>query len=188
MWLIRGLIRARGAVNLSRMNEPLRMPSSARHDTLVPIDELPEPATPVELVTILTHMQALFVTEYRRDRNGTQAAIRAGYSPMGAAQCASRMLRVHKIANEIARRDGRTMRKFEITADTIAQEHASIAFADPNDPDTNLKFSDKRGSLDSLGRHLGMFIDKIDHSGTLTFEGFKERFNAPPIIDVTPDE
>lgn len=28
-----------------------------------------------------------------------------------------------------------------------------------------IKFIDKKGALDSLGKHLGMFIDRIDHSG-----------------------
>ena len=41
----------------------------------------------------LTAKQARFVEEYLVDLNGTQAAIRAGYSPKTAAATASRLLR-----------------------------------------------------------------------------------------------
>lgn len=30
------------------------------------------------------------------------------------------------------------------------------------------KLHDKKGALDSLGRHLGLFVDKTEHSGALT--------------------
>lgn len=55
----------------------------------------------------LTRKQELFCQEYIKDLNGTQAAIRAGYSPESARQQASRMLtkdyilsRVHAIQIE----------------------------------------------------------------------------------------
>ncbi len=35
-------------------------------------------------------------------------------------------------------------------------------------PVRKIKFTDKRGSLDSLARHLGMFTDKVEHSGAVT--------------------
>ena len=31
-----------------------------------------------------------------------------------------------------------------------------------------IKLSDKKGALDSLARHLGMFKDKVEHSGTIS--------------------
>lgn len=34
-------------------------------------------------------------------------------------------------------------------------------------PVRKIKFADKRGSLDSLARHLGMFTDRVEHSGSL---------------------
>lgn len=33
-----------------------------------------------------------------------------------------------------------------------------------------LKLHDKKGALDSIARHLGMFTDKIQHSGTISYE------------------
>lgn len=31
-----------------------------------------------------------------------------------------------------------------------------------------IKFADKKGALDSVARHLGMFIDKVEHTGNVT--------------------
>jgi phage terminase small subunit len=51
--------------------------------------------------------QARFVSEYLKDCNGTQAAIRAGYSPKTAASQASDLLRNPKVAAAIS---GKTSR------------------------------------------------------------------------------
>lgn len=86
----------------------------------------------------LTPKQRRFVSEYLVDQNGTQAAIRAGYQPIGAAVQASRLLTNPKIAQQIDARLG----KFEIRADRILQELARIGLADPRqlfDPDGQLR-------------------------------------------------
>ena len=67
-----------------------------------------------ELEKLLTRKERLFVEEYDRDGNGTQAAIRAGYNPgkknASASVQASKLLRSAKIsayrrarANELCR-------------------------------------------------------------------------------------
>lgn len=33
-----------------------------------------------------------------------------------------------------------------------------------------IKFIDKKGALDSLARHLGMFIEKVEHTGNVTVQ------------------
>jgi len=43
-----------------------------------------------------------FAQEYPLDRNGTAAAIRAGYGPTGAHVEASRLLRNPKVADSVA--------------------------------------------------------------------------------------
>jgi phage terminase small subunit len=51
----------------------------------------------------LSARQTIFVTEYLKDRNGTQAAIRAGYSERTAGEQASRLLanvKVKQIVNK----------------------------------------------------------------------------------------
>jgi phage terminase small subunit len=54
--------------------------------------------------TPVSVQQYLFIDEYLKDFNGTQACIRAGYSEKGAAQTASRLLTYNNIQDEIARR------------------------------------------------------------------------------------
>jgi hypothetical protein len=63
--------------------------------------------------------------------------------------------------------------KAGVTAERIIAEHAKLAF-DPADKvfkDTGLQIKavDKRGSLDSLARINGMFLDRTEHSGTIDF-------------------
>jgi len=152
----------------------------------------------------LTPKQAMFVQEYLVDLNGTQAAIRAGYSEDTAKQIATENLAkpyLKKAIDEaIEARSART----KITQDRVLQEYARIAFVDPRkfydedgnvlsidslDEDTaravgafessaivtddgtkgiatnKIKFIDKKGALDSLGKHLGMFVEKVQHAG-----------------------
>ena len=168
------------------MDTPLKMPLPAPKAAVVPAIV---PDAPLALVAgvsrrYLNSRELDFVTEYRVDGNATQAAIRAGYSKRSAASTSSTILKRPHIQEELARRAARTARRHEITIDTIAQEHGDIAFGNPDGLGTTLKWSDKRGSLDNLARHLGMFVDRTEHSGSITFEDFKTQFDA---IDVTPD-
>lgn len=52
----------------------------------------------------MTPRQSAFIEQYILDRNGTQAAIRAGYSENGAATQAERLLANAEISAEIAKR------------------------------------------------------------------------------------
>lgn len=79
----------------------------------------------------LSPKAALFVNEYLRDLNGTQAAIRAGYSPKTAATQGSRLLRNVQVQQAIASARERVEKKFEITRDRVMLEYARLAFADP---------------------------------------------------------
>lgn len=151
----------------------------------------------------LTPKQEAFCREYLIDLNGTQAAIRAGYSVKGAHVQAAQLLsnpKVQVFANQLkTERAQRT----EITADRVLLEIGRLAFADirsvfdesgrllpvhmlppevaasiasievvtskvpggdPVDVEhtAKIKFWDKRGSLELLGRHLKMFTDKLE--------------------------
>ena len=81
----------------------------------------------------LTPKQARFVEEYLIDANGTQAAIRAGYSKRSAKVTASQNLSKANVAAEIAKnRAARTVRT-QITADDVVQRLQLLASAElPN--------------------------------------------------------
>ena len=158
----------------------------------------------------LTAKRKRFVDEWLIDFNGTQAAIRAGYSEKTAAATAARLLRNVNIQAEIARRQKDLQRRTEVTQDRVVKELARVAFADasdyacietymyenkdgtlsplqvvsPKDTDTlsddqraaiagikqgangiEIKLHDKIKALELLGRHIGMFNDKISLSG-----------------------
>jgi len=79
----------------------------------------------------LSPKAALFVNEYLRDLNCTQAAIRAGYSAKTAATQGSRLLKNVQVQQAIAAARERLEKKFEITRDRVMLEYARLAFADP---------------------------------------------------------
>lgn len=81
----------------------------------------------------LTPRQIKFANEYPVDLNGTQAAIRAGYSPRSANPKASAMLKDPRIAALIAKKMDQRSERTEVTADRIVEELAKIAFGNIGD-------------------------------------------------------
>lgn len=159
----------------------------------------------------LTAKQIRFVDEYLVDFNGTQAAIRAGYSEKTAAATAARLLRNVNIQAEISRRQKDLQRRTEVTQERVVKELARVAFADATDyvqvetriinrgevkvpielavhketaelsadqraaiasikqgaNGVEIKLHDKIKALELLGRHIGMFNDKIEVRATV---------------------
>lgn len=76
----------------------------------------------------LTPKQERFCQEYLIDLNGTQAAIRAGYSADSADVEGSRLLVNAKVAARIEELTAERSKRTEITQDQVLQELAKIAF------------------------------------------------------------
>lgn len=160
----------------------------------------------------LPPMQDRFVDEWLIDFNGTQAAIRAGYSERSARSIAGRLLTKDNIQREISRRQKDLQRRTEVTQERVVMELARVAFADATDyaqvetrmiekddgtevsyqtvalkntaelsPEQRaailgikqgangieVKLCDKIKALELLGRHIGMFNDKIEVKATV---------------------
>ena len=142
----------------------------------------------------MTPKQSRFVEEYLIDLNATQAAIRAGYAPKNADVQGPDLL--GKLGNEInAALAARSVRT-GINADRVVRELARVAFADPRAvfswgpggvrlnssgwlsgddaaiiaevSETRVKLCDKLKALELLGRHLGMFSDKLQVNMTIS--------------------
>ena len=79
----------------------------------------------------LTYKQAAFVREYLVDKNATQAAIRAGYSPKSAASIGEENLRKPEIQAAIDAGMADLASRVGITAERVLRERARIAFFDP---------------------------------------------------------
>ena len=79
-------------------------------------------------VMALTKKQQLFVEEYLKDLNATQAAIRAGYSAKTAYAIAEKLLRKAEIKQAIQEAMKARSDRTEITQDRVLQELARLAF------------------------------------------------------------
>lgn len=136
--------------------------------------------------------RALFLTEYLRDRNARQAAIRAGYSPKSAGHWGIELLKVPEIAQRIEEHDARLQDEAKI-------ERAEVLrwLRDVVERGLQLKpLRDSRGeplldiyerpiykhvdaksairALELMGKHLGMFTEKLEISGALDMEALEE--------------
>ena len=78
----------------------------------------------------MTKRRQRFAREYAIDLNGTQAAIRAGFSPRTASQIAYKLLRDPEVIAEVHKRLKALTVKADVTADRVLRELARIAFAD----------------------------------------------------------
>ena len=114
----------------------------------------------------MTPKQTKFCEEYLIDLNATQAAIRSGYSTKTAKQQASRLLSKVDISAAIAEAVSQQSARAKFTADSVFTELASIANKNPDAAGTECKYSDKNKALELLGKHLGMFTDKVELNTT----------------------
>jgi phage terminase small subunit len=81
----------------------------------------------------LTPKQRAFVREYLVDRNGTAAAVRAGYSPHTANEQSSELLAKPNIKELVAEREQRLAEAAEVDATLVISELYKLAVADPRD-------------------------------------------------------
>lgn len=81
----------------------------------------------------LTARQEAFVREYLIDLNGTQAAIRAGYSARSASVTAAENLAKPNVQVALQKAQLARAQRTEITADRVLKEIWAIAIADPRE-------------------------------------------------------
>ena len=106
----------------------------------------------------MTGKQQRFVDEYMVDLNATQAAIRAGYSAKSAEKIGHQLLEKTRVSDEIRKRKARLANVTNWTAVDVLKRLARIA-------DEGYKDSDKVKALELIGKHIGMFQDKVELSG-----------------------
>jgi len=108
----------------------------------------------------LTARQQRFVDEYLVDLNGTQAAIRAGYSPKRAAETACELLRNPTVSQAIAERQNRQTKKLEITHQMVLE--GLLKQARMGEESVRPSMPSVR-AWELIGRHIGMrFGDRLD--------------------------
>lgn len=126
----------------------------------------------------LNPKQARFVDEYLIDLNGTQAAIRAGYSAKTAEQQATRLLRNAQISAAVDAGKAERSEKVGVTAKYVLENLQEVvercmqrapvlgpfgAQAVDDEGRAVWKFDAKGsiGALELLGKHLGLFVDRV---------------------------
>src|SRR5690349_2222505 len=80
----------------------------------------------------LTPRQQRFVDEYLIDLNGTQAAIRAGYSPKAANEIAAENLAKASVKARVDRAIAHRVNRVHVKQDRVVQELLRIALANPS--------------------------------------------------------
>jgi phage terminase small subunit len=106
----------------------------------------------------LSARQRAFCAEYLVDRNGTQAAVRAGYAPRSAKQQASRLLAHPKVKASITAALEQLALGANVRAEDVVAKLRQIAWSTPGG---TWRSSDIVKALEILARHLGMFQDKL---------------------------
>ena len=129
----------------------------------------------------LTPKQQRFVEEYLIDLNATQAAIRAGYSPRTANEQGAQNLAKLSISEAIAEAQAKREERTQITQDYVLTNIQKViercmqvqqvdnCLTQTEDGELAQAFMFKEQGalkgLELLGKHLGMFKDKIEHTG-----------------------
>ena len=133
----------------------------------------------------MTDKQQRFIDEYMIDLNATQAAIRAGYSPKTAEVIGNQLLKKTLVSNEILKRKAKLSSVANWTAADVLKRLARLA-------DEGYKDSDKIKALELIGRHIGMFQDKVELSGGVRIdpesvkaivEGFRSQRDVDALAD-----
>lgn len=151
----------------------------------------------------LTAKQQRFCDEYLIDLNGTQAAIRAGYSQNSAGQIADENLKKPEIAEYIGKKRQALQEKTDITVEWVLNRlklisdrcvqaapvmrfnYESGSYEQVRDEqDRDVWEFDSAGAnkaTELIGKHLGMFVQKID----MTTKG--ESLNDKKPVVTLPD-
>lgn len=109
----------------------------------------------------MNEQQKRFVEEYLKDLNATRAAIRAGYSKKSAAQQGHELLRNPKVAAALTAAMEKRSARTEITQDKVVErlKHLSVKAEEAG------QFAAAISAEVSLGKHVGMFTEKVEVSG-----------------------
>lgn len=133
----------------------------------------------------LTPKQQRFVQEYLIDLNGAQAAIRAGYSERTANVQAAQLLAKLSIAEAVKERQAMLEVETGITQKWVldklkenvekAMQATPVYDREGNETgEYTYAGAVANGALNLLGKHLGMFGDKLDlTSGGKAIRGFE---------------
>lgn len=131
----------------------------------------------------MTPKQEKFCEEYVKDFNGTQAAIRAGYSPKTAEATASRLLRNVKVQNRIQEIRQKAFNETIATAEEVEEMlskamrgeleeevvvvESSLGISTAKKVRKQISAKDRIKAAELMGKRHQLFTDKLQVTGEL---------------------
>ena len=129
---------------------------------------------------MLTDKQKIFIKEYLVDMNASAAYQRAGYKARGgsADTAGARLLRnvqikaeidkaLNKRANKVGLDAEWVLRRFKDISDRCMQAEAMLDTKGEPTGEYRFDSSGANKATEMIGKHLGMFTDKVEHSGEM---------------------
>ncbi len=111
----------------------------------------------------ITPKQQRFVSEYLKDQNGTQAAIRTGYSAKTAKQQGSRLLADPRIQAAVRAGQKKVAKKAEVTVDSLMAELEQARKLALKEKQASAAVTATMGK----GKLAGLLVEKHKHSGAI---------------------
>lgn len=109
----------------------------------------------------LTPKQKAFVREYKKNGgNGTQAAIKAGYSENTADVIATENLRKPSIREALEKEERKLQEKYEYTIDDMVRELDDVKMK--ADAEQNRQAQIK--AIELKGKAFGLFVEKVENN------------------------
>jgi phage terminase small subunit len=123
----------------------------------------------------LTRKQARFVQEYLVDPNATQAAIKARYSKKSAGSIGFENLKKPEMQEAIEKAQQELAKRVNRTADDVLTDIFRIG----RKAEEAGEFNPALKAAELEGKHLGMFTNKLDHSGEVVIRVKRDRVEYP---------
>lgn len=120
----------------------------------------------------LSPKQMRFIDEYLLDLNGTQAAIRAGYSPNSAQEQASVLLSKPMIAKIVSERQAEQAHRCDISKEWVLKRLISESQITKDQGGTH---SGRMRALELLAKHLGMLTDRLMVTGDFDLDVLRRK-------------
>lgn len=120
-------------------------------------------AAPRKPKPALSPKQQRFVSEYLKDLNAKQAAIRSGYSAKTAEQQGSRLLRNAQVASAVQRGQKKVAKRSEITVESLAREFEEARVLAKKQGQASAMVAATTGK----GKLSGHLVERHRHSGAI---------------------
>ena len=115
----------------------------------------------------LTPKQQSFVSEFLIDLDATQAAIRAGYSQQTARQAGAENLSKPDVSAAIAAAQAERSERTRITQDYVLEHLRTVVETCMGRTRGEFNASGAIEALELLGKHLGVFKDRVEVKVTI---------------------